>query len=479
MNLDQLLKERVFACFHEISRIPRCSHHEEGIAVHLQKFAEKHGLPCTRDTENNLIIKRPMPGRKWIALQSHIDMVCIRDQNSSHDFSKDPLKLVLKEDMLYAGGTSLGADNGIGAALMMDLLSDPDYQGPGLECIFTANEEDGMTGATALDLSGLESEQLINLDAEEEGRIHVSCAGGVISRLTLDLEWKTKQGPSYELAVLGLIGGHSGLEIHQGRGNANILLGRILSLLREESISFRISELEGGSKVNAIADQGSVKLLLLKPEQDDLFLEAIRRIERLIQLEFRDQDPDIRLTLRKLGTDSRRVFTKSTTTALIGILNLIPNGVLSMNRELEGLVETSSNLGVVSREQDHLIFSSLLRSSSEESLEALRQRFILLKAAFNLDLAFEHPYPAWPYNKDSLLNKMAHQVYQETFGEAATDLAIHAGLECGILLQKKPMLDIISIGPNTYLIHTPREHVSIPSVLKLRVFVEKLLQALG
>ena len=150
-----------------------------------------------------------------------------------------------------------------------------------------------------------------------------------------------------------------------------------------------------------------------------------------------------------------------------------------MSRELEGLVETSSNLGVVNREQDHLIFSSLLRSSSEESLEALRQRFILLKAAFNLDLAFEHPYPAWPYNKDSLLNKMAHQVYQETFGEAATDLAIHAGLECGILLQKKPMLDIISIGPNTYLIHTPREHVSIPSVLKLRVFVEKLLQALG
>lgn len=479
MNLQELLREDVFRFFGELSRIPRCSHHEEAVAGYLEAFAAERNLPCRRDSSNNLVIRRPMEGRGWVALQAHIDMVCITREGSTHDFSRDPVRLVLQGDQLYADGTTLGADNGIGAALMLALLDDPDYHGPGLECLFTSNEEDGMTGASALDLTDLRADRLINLDAEEEGRIHISCAGGVIARLTLPLEIRLREGTAYRIEIAGLLGGHSGLEIHKGLANANRLLGRILTLLREEDFSFRISSLEGGSKINAIPTWGRLTVMLRKREQLPRFLDFMARIEKLFGLEYRDTDPEIRLKLIKMDGEVHRVFSKDCTTAVIGLLTLIPDGVLAMSQELEGLVETSNNLGVVAREDGALVFSSLLRSSRPDALEDLRNRFTLLKSAFGVELLFEHPYPAWPIRKDSPLRRAAHQAYRETFGKEASDLAIHAGLECGIFLEKKPMLDIVSIGPDTDMIHTAEEHVSVPSVLRLRTYLVRLLAALG
>lgn len=479
MNIHDLIKEDIFKYFNEISSIPRCSHSEDKIADYLVQFAKSRNLKYIKDQENNLIIKRETGSLQTVALQAHVDMVCIKSEGSSHDFSNDPLTFQLSNNLLSAKNTTLGADNGVGVAYMLALLADASYEGPNLECIFTTNEEDGMTGASKLDLTSLNSKFLLNLDSEEEGKLYVSCAGGIVCNFHIPIKYKLRDGYTYSIKISGLKGGHSGLEIDKKRGNAIKQAARILNYLQEESIAFRLVEIHGGKKHNAIPEETTIKILLKNMDQLEDLKALINNCQNIFQKELRHTDPDVKVTLTFINNEQINTFSKSTTITLIGLLNLIPNGVIKMNDELPLLVETSSNVGKVIQENDFLKITTSLRSSNNESIDSLLEMFDQLKTAFNLQLTTEYSYPGWDYDKNSLLKEMAKETYYNLFNENLEEIAIHAGLECGFFKNKKADLDIISFGPNIYNIHTPDESVDIISVKKVYHFLYALLKKLG
>lgn len=478
MNIQDLIKEDIFKYFHDISNIPRCSHQEERIADYLEKFAIVQNLSYWRDTENNLIIKREVGSKQSVALQAHIDMVCLKTNDSIHDFSKEPLTLQLNKNLLTAQNTTLGADNGIGAAYMLALLADANYEGLNLECIFTTNEEDGMTGASTLDITNLNSKFLLNLDSEEEGKLYVSCAGGIVCTFFIPIKYKLREGNTYSIKISGLKGGHSGLEIDKKRGNAIKQAARILNYLQEESISFRLIEIDGGKKHNAIPEETTMKILLKNTEQFEALDALINNCQNIFQKELRHQDPDVKVTLTYLNKEMVNTFSKSTTTTLIGILNIIPDGVIKMSEELPLLVETSANVGKVMQEKNNIKITTSLRSSKNESIDSLIEMFNQLKTAFNLQFSTEYSYPGWDYDKNSVLKEIAKEVYHNLFNEKLEEIAIHAGLECGFFKNKKADLDIISFGPNINNIHTTDESVNIISARKVYFFLTNLLKNL-
>lgn len=479
MELQDLIKEDIFKYFNEISNIPRCSHKEDRIADYLVQFAKSRNLKYIKDQENNLIIKREIGSQKTVALQAHIDMVCIKTESSSHDFSNEPLTLQLVNNLLSAKNTTLGADNGIGVAYMLALLADTSYDGPNLECIFTTNEEDGMTGASNLDITNLESKFLLNLDSEEEGKLYVSCAGGIVCNFHIPIKYKLKQGYTYIIKISGLKGGHSGLEIDKKRGNAIKQAARILNYLQEESIAFRLVEINGGKKHNAIPEDTTIKILLKTTDQLEDLKALVNNCQNIFQKELRNNDPDVKVTLTYINNEQINTFSKSTTITLIGLLNLLPNGVIKMDDELPLLVETSSNVGKVIQENDLVKITTSLRSSKKESIDSLLEMFDQLKTAFNLQFSTEYSYPGWSYDKNSILKEMAKEIYFNLFNEKLEEIAIHAGLECGFFKNKKADLDIISFGPNIYKIHTPDEAVDIISVRKVYEFLKSLLKDLA
>lgn len=478
MNLQDLTKEDIFKYFNEISKIPRCSHREDKIADYLEQFAKTHKLVYLRDKVNNLIIKRDVGSKPTVALQAHVDMVCIKTKDSIHDFYKDSISLQLNKSLLSAKNTTLGADNGIGVAYMLALLADANYEGPNLECIFTTNEEDGMTGANNLDLTNLNSQYLFNLDSEEEGKLYVSCAGGVVCNFLIPIKYKLRDGYIYSVKIFGLKGGHSGLEIDKKRGNAIKQAARILNYLQEESIAFRLIEITGGKKHNAIPDEITMKILLKNKDQFEALDALINNCQNIFQKELRHQDPDVKVTLTYLSKSMVNTLSKSTTITLIGILNLLPDGVIKMSEEIPQLVETSANVGKVIQEKDILKITTSLRSSKDENLDSLVEMFNQLKTAFNLQFTTEYSYPGWAYDKNSVLKEIAKEVYNNLFNEKLEEIAIHAGLECGFLKNKKADLDIISFGPNINMIHTTDESVDINSVRKVYSFLNTLLNSL-
>lgn len=478
MNLQDLIKEDIFKYFYEISNIPRCSHKEEKIANYLEQFAKTHKLVYQRDKENNLIIIRDVGSKPTVALQAHVDMVCIKTNNSIHDFSKDSLSLQLNKGLLSAKNTTLGADNGIGVAYMLALLADANYEGPNLECIFTTNEEDGMTGANNLDLKNMNSKYLLNLDSEEEGKLYVSCAGGVVCNFGIPLKYKQREGYLYEIKISGLKGGHSGLEIDKKRGNAIKQAARILNYLQEESIAFRLIEIDGGKKHNAIPEETTMKILLKNNDQFKALDALVNNCQNIFQKELKHQDPDVKVTLTYQNKEMVNTLSKSTTITIIGLLNLLPDGIIKMSEELPLLVETSANVGKLMQDKNMLKITTSLRSSKAESIDSLIEMFNQLKTAFNLQFSTEYSYPGWNYDKNSVLKEIAKEVYNNLFNEKLEEIAIHAGLECGFLKNKKADLDIISFGPNINSIHTPDESVDINSVRKVYSFLTTLLNSL-
>lgn len=473
-TLEMLATEPVFRYFFELSAIPRCSGNEIALSNHLESFAADHGLPCHKDPAGNVIIRRNQ-GPGTVLLQGHMDMVCLKEEDSLHDFTKDPIRCKVNEDWLHAEKTTLGADNGIGCAWMMALLTDPTYIGPPLICVFTTNEEEGMTGASALDLNDLPVNRMINLDTEESGVIYISSAGGIICQLTLPILHKEKTGYGYKVRIDGLLGGHSGIDIGQGRGNAAVLLGRALSHLVEEGISIRIRSIHAGTKHNAIPHQGEVDLILLHEADRSRFQEILHTSESIFRLEHRDTDGDIHITHEELGLQDWPVLTRLDTMTLLGVLTLMPNGVMDWSTALPGLVETSTNLGIVETTSTTVRFTASLRSSNPGNLKLLEERFRLLQAPFGLTIDFQHPYPSWPLKANTPLQQAALVSWKEITGKDARLAAVHAGLECGFFSTKKPMLDIISIGPDAFDIHTPKERVSITSVRKGYLYLLDLL----
>ncbi|MCG8500941.1 MAG: aminoacyl-histidine dipeptidase [Firmicutes bacterium] len=466
--LGQLEPQSVFKYFEDMSRIPRGSGKEKEISDYLVQFAKDHRLEVIQDEIYNVIIKKPAtPGYETappVIIQGHMDMVCEKNRDTVHDFAKDPLKLQIKGDMIYATNTTLGADNGIAVAYALAILASDTIPHPSLEALITVQEEIGLKGAAALDASHLDGKYLINLDSEEEGKLLVSCAGGVRTTQSIPVTWEAPCGENlaaYRISITGLKGGHSGMDIHRGRGNANKLMGRFLNALTS-AFAFSIKEINGGAKMNAIPREAEAVILTNADNSSEL-QNRIETWQKTFENELRTSDPGVMLTFQRLQMPVAKVLSKETEHKVIASLVLIPNGVQSMSMDIEGLVESSTNLGVVKTTDKDVLFESAVRSSVKSLKYTILHQSKMVADILGVRLTTDSDYPEWQYNPDSKMQAICERVYKEKYGAAPEIIALHAGVECGLLKEKKNDLDMISFGPNMYDVHTPNEHLSISS----------------
>lgn len=480
--LSHLDPKEVFYYFEEITKIPHGSGNEKAISDWLVNFAKEHNLEVIQDKANNIIIKKPgtkgYENAPTVILQGHMDMVCEKNKDTVHDFEKDPLKLRIEGDYIYATGTTLGADNGIAMAYALAILASKDIPHPPLEVLLTVEEETGMGGAMALDGSLLNGRILINMDSEEEGKLLVSCAGGVRTRHILNIDWdNAPQGLSpYVISIRGLKGGHSGMEIDKGRGNSNKIMGRILNDLLN-NIEFELAEINGGSKMNAIPRECDAVILI--NENDREKVEAkIKEWDAILKNELSASDPSISVTLNKHDAKIQKVFSKETKEKAIAALMLIPNGIKTMSMHIAGLVESSTNLGVVATEGNTVRFESAVRSSVRSLKYAILEEAKTVAKVLGIELIADSDYPEWQYNPNSRIREIMIDVYKEMFGKEPEIYAIHAGVECGLLGEKLGGADMISFGPNLYDVHTPEEHMSISSVQRMWKYLLNVLASI-
>lgn len=479
--LDMEPKE-VFGYFEEICAIPHGSSHTERISNYLVDFAKKHQLKYIQEECGNVIIyKKASQGYEnapTVILQGHMDMVCEKDAEAEIDFLNDGLKLQVKEDYIFADHTTLGGDDGIAVAYALAILAGDaeEIKHPELEVVFTVDEEIGMLGATALDASVLKGRMLLNIDSEEEGILTTSCAGGVVGEVTLPFRPVEVEGVCYEILLDGLQGGHSGVEIHKERGNANILMGRLLFELSEE-IGFGISAISGGLKDNAIP-RAARAVIWLDEENEDVLKEIASNFEATIRKEYRASDGAVSVTLHKQEESQGEMIHPGQKEMLIYILRNLPNGVQKMSMDIPGLVETSCNLGIVKTMEDSVQMQISIRSSVESEKRELSDKIRYLTEFLGCDYQESGNYAGWEYNPDSKLQKIMVEVYEKMYGKQPKVEAVHAGLECGILSAKLPGLQCISIGPDILDIHTPKERLSISSTQRVWEYVKAVLEAI-
>ena len=461
--LQDLKPQSVFKYFEEISQIPRGSGNEKEISNYLKKFGEDLGLETIQDEYLNIIIRKPATkgyeNAPCVMIQGHMDMVCEKNKDTDHDFTKDPLKLRVEDGMIYATGTTLGADNGIAVAMGMAILSDNSIEHPEIEFLVTVDEEAGMSGAMNLDGSQLKAKYILNLDSEEEGYILVSCAGGATAKSTLPIEYTNISGDKVGLAIdiKGLLGGHSGMDIIKQRGNSNKLLGRLLNLL---SIDYDLAKVSGGSKNNAIPRESECIIAVNKNSVDEV-KKQISDIEKIFKNELKTSDPG--LVIEVSEADVEKVFTPEFKDKVIKMYNLMPNGVQTMSMDIEGLVESSTNLGVVVNSDNDILFESAVRSSVSTLKDDILNRMDLLTQSLKGSFKVESSYPAWEYAKGSKLEEICIEAYEKLTGKKPTIMALHAGLECGLLLSKMNGAEAISFGPDMFDVHTPNEHLDVKS----------------
>jgi dipeptidase D len=465
--LNNLEPKEVFKYFEEISQIPRCSGNEKAISNYLVEFANKHSLEVLQDNALNVIIKKPATtgyeNAPTVIIQGHMDMVCEKNKETEHNFDSDPLNLRVVDDMLYASNTTLGADNGIAIAYSLAILASKNIPHPSLEVLITTEEETGMGGAMALDSNNLNGTMLINIDSEEEGKLLVSCSGGVRTTHTFPISWEPLDDNLYPyvVSIRGLKGGHSGMEIHKGRGNSNKILGRILNDLSND-LQYFIKEINGGAKMNAIPREADAVILINSKDYGKLE-SKIDEWNKILSNELRSADPGVAVTLEKYHETPSKVFSKETAHKAIASLILIPNGIQSMSMDIEGLVESSANLGVVTTTESELRFESAIRSSVKSLKYSILNQAKMVANVVGAKLVAESDYPEWQYNPDSKIREIFKKVYKDMYGKDAEITAIHAGVECGLFKEKMEHLDMISFGPNLYDVHTPDEHISISS----------------
>ncbi|MGL5575050.1 MAG: aminoacyl-histidine dipeptidase [Sarcina sp.] len=480
--LEELQPYEVFKYFEDITQIPRGSGNEKAISDYLVKFANDLNLEVIQDEANNIIIRKPASkgyeNAKGVIIQGHMDMVCEKNKGTEHDFEKDPLKLRIDGDNIYATDTTLGADNGIAVAYGMAVLAG-DYEHPALELLVTTDEEVGMSGAIALDGRNIQGKVLLNVDSEEEGEFLVSCAGGARNTITIDVEWidTPEEKVAYELRIKGLRGGHSGMEINKERGNSNKLMGRLLNEISKE-VEFDIALISGGSKNNAIPREADT-LIVLDEKDVAKVQEIVSKVESEVKGELRVQDPNVAIEMEAEEAMPLEVFSKETMKKVIMALQLIPNGVEVMSMDMAGLVQTSTNLGVVTTTNEKVLFDSATRSSVNSQKWAFIDKIQNIADVIGGKLEVSSSYPSWEYNPESEVREIAKKVYKDMTGEEAKLVAIHAGVECGLLSEKiEGGLDMISFGPNMADVHTPDEHVSISSTKNVWEFLIALLKAL-
>lgn len=474
--------EKVLQFFHDISQIPRESGHEKELSDYIVQFAKDRNLEVSQDEAWNVVIKKPASAgyedRPTVILQGHIDMVCEKTHESNHDFRKDPIANIIDGEWLHADGTTLGADNGMGVCMAMAILDDGTLAHPALEVLCTTSEETGMNGASAIKPGQVTGKYLLNLDTEVEHEFIVSCAGGchVIVNIPL-LRENTLPGfnAGLTITVSGLLGGHSGLEINKQRGNSNQILARVLYALGKQ-YSFTLSNFTGGTKHNAIPNK-SVATLAVRTEDVEAIKNLIAHYESTFQHEFAAQDPGLTITVD--GTDVPDVvYADDTTEALISYLYLAEDGVHTVSKSIENLVETSNNLAVVKEDSHALSILVSVRSSSKNGLDYLTTKMLLLADTLGVSARKTDGYPAWEYEQGSALEEQALTLYKKMSPVEPTVNAVHAGLECGLLKGALPDTQMISFGPTITGAHTPQEKCHLPSVENVYIYLKELLKEL-
>lgn len=478
MLSEKLYPQRVFYYFEQIAAIPHGSRNTKAISDYLVDFAKEHNLVWYQDENNNVVIvKEASAGYEAaepIIIQGHMDMVCEKEKGVDIDFEKDGLKLYIDGDFLKAEGTTLGGDDGIAVAYALALLDSQEIAHPKLEVVITVDEEIGMLGADAIDLSMLTGHTMLNIDSEVEGSFLTGCAGGMAVNVTLPIKRVMQSGEKVALTITGLEGGHSGSEIDKEHGNANILMGRLLRALFEET-PFGIISLAGGLKDNAITRE-CVTELLVPQENVNLVKEIADKLDIELKKEFMTADPSVCIEFEDLGKKEESILDFGSVSRVIFYLRSVPNGVQHMSQVMHGLVETSLNLGIMELKEDALHTVTSIRSSVGTRKADLLDRVTAIVELLGGEAEVEGDYPAWEYKQDSSLRPQIAKVYKQRYGKDPVFETIHAGLECGLLSEKIKNLDCVSFGPDNFDIHTPKERLSISSTGRVWDFIVEFLR---
>ncbi len=476
-KLAGLKPESVFAFFEKLCSIPHGSGNTKAISDYIVSFAKERGIAYIQDELNNVILFQEgtcgMEDRPQVILQGHIDMVCEKDADCPLDLQTQGLDIAHDGSYVYAKGTTLGGDDGIAVAYALAILDDQTIPHPPLAVVLTVDEETGMYGAAGIDLSMITGRTLLNIDSEEEGVFTVSCAGGARGTIHLPVDRRPVYGPCVQLTVEGLKGGHSGVEIHKKRANANKVMGLFLGRV-QQLMPVCITKLSGGAKDNAIPRSCQVTLVAM-----GMGLERINAIAEELQQQIRREydEPDAIVRGDDVDALGGNALSTQTSAAVIALLNAVPNGVQSWSEDIPGLVQTSLNLGVAQLDEE-LRMTFAVRSSVNREKQELLKKLEELALFYNGSYSQTGDYPAWEYRKDSPLRSTMVKLYRDMFAEEPQVVAIHAGLECGLLSEKLPGLDCVSIGPEMHDIHTSRERLGIASTERTWNFLLEILKNL-
>jgi dipeptidase D len=478
-GIESLEPTIVWKHFDQIRKTPRCSKHEEKIREHILAFAKQQGLKTRTDPVGNVVILKPatkgMEKKPTVILQGHMDMVCEKNSDVAFDFTKDPIKLKIQGDLLTADGTTLGADNGIGMAMGLALCEDPKAKHGPLEVLFTVDEETGLTGAFAIKPDMLTGKIMLNLDSEDFGVITVGCAGGGDTTLELPLKMQPAGTglDSVTVKLTGLRGGHSGVDIHEQRGNAIKLLSRIL-WEASQKYEFHLGDIKGGDKHNAIPREVYAKLLIDKKNKAAFTTEVNARGKEIYD-EYKPIDPNMKITVEP-GEPLKTSLDTASQAKLLNLLHGLPHGVHLMNYDLKTLVNTSTNLAVVSLKDTNAVIIMSSRSPVKSELQDMRDRIHAIAALAGAKVTEEKPYPGWKPDLQSKILALAKKTFKDMFKQDPKIEAIHAGLECGIIGEKFPGMDMISIGPTVKNPHSPEENLTISSVGKFYQYLTRILE---
>ncbi|SEN58653.1 aminoacyl-histidine dipeptidase [Peptostreptococcus russellii] len=470
-NIKELEPKEVFQWFYELNQIPRSSGNEKEVSDFLVKFAKDRNLEVYQDEALNVIIKKP--GTKGyenspaVILQGHMDMVCVKTDDSDHDFDKDPIEMIVEGDIMRANNTTLGGDDGIAVAYGLAILDADDIPHPPIELLITTCEEDGMEGATALTGEHLTGTRLLNIDTEEEGEFLLGCSGGSNIDMTFPIAKEAVSGKACKIELTGLKGGHSGSEINKQRLNAIKGLARILNAVKDDVL---LASIEGGIKHNAIPSKASAVIVTDNMEK---VTEKINAIVADIKDEYRVEDPGLTVNLTEV--EAKEAYTKELSMNIIEFLMTLPDGVQYMSKDIEGLVQTSLNNAIIGEKDGNILLITSVRSGSTSSLREILDRLNILTKRFGGSAREYSAYPAWPFEAESELRDIATKTFVEQYGKEPIANSIHAGLECGLLKGILPNTDMLSYGPNIRDAHSPKEHMSISSVQRVWEFTKNLL----
>ncbi len=467
----------VFHFFEQICNIPHGSGNTDKISDYLVNFAKERNLEYIQDSMKNvIIIKEATEGyenQEPVIIQGHMDMVAVHKPDCDIDMKTEPLRLAIDGDNIYAEGTSLGGDDGIAVAYALALLDSKDIPHPRLEVVITVDEEVGMYGAIAVDLSMLKGHRMLNIDSEEEGFFLTSCAGGARVTCTLPVERVKQAGTIYDITISGLKGGHSGCEIDKERGNSHCLMGRLLAQA-DGAFGCAIVNVAGGLADNAIPRNTKLRVSVAK--EAEAFEQYVRDFEATVKKELQTKEPDFAVEMQKVGVSEELVFAPESHESAVNLLFTLPNGVQAMSLDVEGLVETSLNMGIVTTTENEFKILISVRSSIESAKQELLDRVERVIKLCNATSVVDGQYPGWAYRKDSPLRDKMVRIYEEMYGKKPVIQAIHAGLECGIIAEKIADLDCVSLGPDMKNIHTTEETLSISSAKRVWEYCLEVLR---